>query len=247
MHYNGLHIIFNGEVYNYAEIREDLEKKGHHFSGHSDTEVILHAWKEWGVDAVKQWKGMFAIVIYDEEKKQLIAIRDRAGVKPFYYYFNEGLFLFGSELKALVAHPQFQKQINPEAVASYLQYGYVSFPHCIYQNTYKLSAGHVLKLSIDTQEITTTRYWNVYDYYNRPKSEISFVEALTETEKILQKAFNYRMVSDVPVGVFLNAGFDSSCVTALLQKDSTEKIKTFTIGTTDKSLDKRPIKTVHNI
>ena len=240
MHYNGLHIIFNGEVYNFAEIREDLEQKGHQFVGHADTEIIMHAYAEWGIDAIQQWKGMFAVVIYDETKQELIAIRDRAGVKPFYYYFNDGLFLFGSELKALVAHPQFQKKINSQAVASYLQYGYVSFPHCIYQNTYKLSAGHVLKLSLEKQEIDITRYWNVYDYYNRPKVEISFGEALTETEKILQKAFNYRMVSDVPVGVFLSGGFDSSCVTALLQKDSTEKIKTFTIGTTDKSLDEAP-------
>jgi asparagine synthase (glutamine-hydrolysing) len=100
MHYNGLHIIFNGEVYNFAEIREDLEKKGHQFVGHADTEIIMHAYAEWGIDAIQQWKGMFAVVIYDETKQELIAIRDRAGVKPFYYYFNDGLFLFGSELKA---------------------------------------------------------------------------------------------------------------------------------------------------
>lgn len=240
MHYKGLHLIFNGEVYNFAEIREELEKIGHQFIGHADTEIILHAYAEWGIDALHQWKGMFTVVIYDETKQEVIAIRDRAGVKPFYYYFNNGLFLFGSELKALVAHPGFEKKINPQAVASYLQYGYVSFPHCIYQNTYKLSAGHVLKLNLEKQDIDIRRYWNVYDYYNRPKTEISFGEALTETEKILQKAFNYRMVSDVPVGVFLSGGFDSSCVTALLQKDSAEKIKTFTIGTTDKSLDEAP-------
>lgn len=240
MYYDGLQIIFNGEVYNFAEIREELEKKGHQFIGHSDTEVILHSYAEWGIEAISQWKGMFAIVIYDEQKQKLIAIRDRAGVKPFYYYWQNGLFLFGSELKAIVAHPKFQKKINRDAVASYLQYGYVSFPHCIYENTFKLSAGHVLNFDLKNREISLQQYWNVYDYYNRPKSEISFGEALSETEKILQKAFNYRMVADVPVGVFLSGGFDSSCVTALLQKDSTEKIKTFTIGSTDKSLDEAP-------
>jgi asparagine synthase (glutamine-hydrolysing) len=240
MHYNGLHIIFNGEVYNFAEIREELEKKGHQFNGHSDTEVIMHAYEEWGEAAIQQWKGMFAIVIYDEEKQKLIAIRDRAGVKPFYYYWNKDLFVFASELKAIVAHPGFEKRINPAAVASFLQYGYVSFPHCIYENTYKLAAGHLLELDLSKKEISLSAYWNVYDYYNKAKRNIGFEEALTETEKILQKAFQYRMVSDVPVGVFLSGGYDSSCVTALLQKESTEKIKTFTIGTTDKALDEAP-------
>ena len=240
MHYNGLHIIFNGEVYNFAEIRAELEKKGHHFHGHSDTEVIMHAYNEWGIEAIQQWKGMFAVVIYDEVKNELIIIRDRAGVKPVYYYWQEGLLLFASELKALVAHPGFKKELDPNAVASYLQYGYVSYPHCIYKNTYKLPAANCLKLELKTQGISTLKYWNVYDHYNKPKIDISFVEALQETEKVLQKAFNYRMVADVPVGVFLSGGFDSSCVTALLQKDRMEKIKTFTIGTTDKGLDEAP-------
>jgi asparagine synthase (glutamine-hydrolysing) len=240
MHYNGLHIIFNGEVYNFAEIREELEKKGHQFNGHSDTEVIMHSYKEWGTEAIQQWKGMFAIVIYDEEKQKLIAIRDRAGVKPFYYYWSNGLFIFASELKAIVAHPGFVKKINPSAVASFLQYGYVSFPHSIYEHTYKLAAGHLLELDLSKKKISVSAYWNVYDYYNKPKLNIGFEEALPETEKILQKAFQYRMISDVPVGVFLSGGYDSSCVTALLQKDRTEKIKTFTIGTTDKALDEAP-------
>lgn len=240
MHYNGLHIIFNGEVYNFAEIRLELEKKGHQFTGHSDTEIILHAYQEWGIDTIQQWKGMFAVVIYDENKNELIAIRDRAGVKPFYYYWQDGLFLFASELKAFAQHPNFKKEIDPSAVASFLQYGYVSFPHCIYKNTFKLPAAQVLKLDLNTQQLSTIRYWNVYDYYNKPKMDMGFDEAMKETETILQKAFNYRMVADVPVGVFLSGGFDSSCVTALLQKDSTEKIKTFTIGATDESLDEAP-------
>lgn len=240
MHYNGLHIIFNGEVYNFVEIREQLEKKGHQFNGHSDTEIILHAYEEWGADTIRQWKGMFALIIYDENQQQVIAIRDRAGVKPFYYYWQDELFLFGSELKALVSHPAFKREINSDAVASYLQYGYVSFPHSIYKNTYKLPAAHLLKLDLQTKQLTTKPYWNVYNNYNKPKAKIDFAGAILETEAILQKAFNYRMVSDVPVGVFLSGGYDSSCVTALLQKDSTEKIKTFTIGSTDKMLDEAP-------
>lgn len=240
MHYDGLHIIFNGEIYNYNEIREELIKLGHQFQTHSDTEVILHAWRQWGEKSIHQWRGMFAIVLLDEKINELICIRDRAGVKPVNYYFKDGLFLFGSELKALMAHPSFEKKINRDGVASFLQYGYVSAPHCIFENTHKLPAGHLLKLQLTTQTILLHRYWNVYDHYNKPKLDISLPEAITETEKILEKSFQYRMVADVPVGVFLSGGYDSTCVTSLLQKNSTEKIKTFTIGTTDNKLDEAP-------
>ncbi|MBD0376622.1 MAG: asparagine synthase (glutamine-hydrolyzing), partial [Flavisolibacter sp.] len=240
MHFDGLHIIFNGEIYNYEEIRNRLIGIGHAFSTHSDTEVILHAWQEWGEKCIEQWRGMFAIALYDENKQELICIRDRAGVKPFYYYWQDGLFLFSSELKSMVTHPGFEKKINRDAAASFLQYGYVPHPHCIYQHTYKLPPGHLLKLNLNTHQITTTQYWNVYDYYNKPKLNISLPDAINETEKILSESFQYRMVADVPVGVFLSGGYDSSCVTALLQKNSTEKIKTFTIGTTVEKLNEAP-------
>jgi asparagine synthase (glutamine-hydrolysing) len=240
MHYDGLHLIFNGEIYNYNEIREELISLGHQFQTHSDTEVILHAWREWGEKAIARWHGMFAIALFEEKKNELICIRDRAGVKPFYYYWKDDVFLFGSELKSLLAHPAFKKEIDKNAVASFLQYGYVSHPHCIYKNTYKLQPGYFLQLKLDSKAITATQYWNVYDYYNKPKLKIDLPEAIDETEKILQKAFQYRMVADVPVGVFLSGGYDSSCVTALLQKNATENIKTFTIGTTDNKLDEAP-------
>src|SRR5690606_31664078 len=139
-------------------------------------------------------------------------------VKPFHYYWKDDIFLFGSELKSLVIHPAFKKEINPHAVASFLQYGYVSQPHCIYRNTFKLEAGHLLRLKLDTKEIINEQYWNVYAHYNKPKLKITLPEAIEQTELILQKAFQYRMVADVPVGVFLSGGYDSSCVTALLQK-----------------------------
>lgn len=240
MHYDGLHLIFNGEIYNYNEIRAELIKLGHSFNTHSDTEVILHAWRQWGEKAIDQWRGMFAIVLFDEKNHQLICIRDRAGVKPFNYFYKNGNFIFGSEFKALMVHPAFEKNINPDAVASFLQYGYVSAPHCIFQHTYKLPAGHLLYLDLDTKEVSLTQYWNVYDYYNKPKLKIDLPEAINETERILQESFQYRMVADVPVGVFLSGGYDSSCVTSLLQKNNTEKIKTFTIGTTDNKLDEAP-------
>jgi len=240
MHYEGLHLIFNGEIYNYNEIRDELIALGHSFKTHSDTEVILHGWRQWGEKTIEKWRGMFAIVLFDEHNNKLICIRDRAGVKPFNYFFKNNIFLFGSEFKALMAHPAFEKNISKDAVATFLQYGYVSSPHCIFQDTYKLPAGHFLELDFSTQQISIQQYWNVYDYYNKPKLKIDLPEAINETERILQESFQYRMVADVPVGVFLSGGYDSSCVTSLLQANSTEKIKTFTIGTTDNKLDEAP-------
>jgi asparagine synthase (glutamine-hydrolysing) len=235
-----LHITYNGEIYNFEEIKKELEGKGHHFESHSDTEVILHAYNEWGSSAVQKFIGMFAFVIYDEENQKVFACRDRAGVKPFFYYQKEGLFLFASELKAIVQHPSFKKEINLDAVAAFMQFGYVPTPNCIFRNTHKLKPGHFLEFDLNKNEYTTTQYWNVYDAYNKPTLKIDLEEAKLETEKILTSACNYRMVSDVPVGVFLSGGYDSTCVTALLQKDKTEKIKTFTIGVPDAGLNEAP-------
>jgi asparagine synthase (glutamine-hydrolysing) len=238
--YQSLHITFNGEIYNYAEIKTLLEQKGHQFNSHSDTEVILHAYSEWGSAALQQFIGMFAFVIYDEANKKLFACRDRAGVKPFFYYWKDGLFLFGSELKAIVQHPAFEKEINIDAVAAYMQYAYIPTPHCIYKNTWKLKPGHFLEINVAAHTLLTHQYWNVYDAYNKPILNISLPDAITQTKKVLTSAFQYRMVSDVPVGVFLSGGYDSACVTALLQANNTEKIKTFTIGVPDAGLNEAP-------
>ncbi len=238
--FGSLHITFNGEIYNYAEIKTELEQKGHQFDSHSDTEVILHAYKEWGSDALQKFIGMFAFVIFDEAEQKLFACRDRAGVKPFFYYYKDGLFLFGSELKALMQHPSFEKHINTDALGAFLQFGYVPTPHCIFNNAQKLKPGHFINFDVKKQSFETQQYWNVYDAYNKPILDISLPEAIEETEKILTSAFQYRMVSDVPVGVFLSGGYDSSCVTAILQKNNTEKIKTFTIGVPDAGMNEAP-------
>ena len=238
--FQSLHITFNGEIYNYAEIKKTLEGKGRSFQSHSDSEVILQAYAEWGSNALQQFIGMFSFVIYDEVSQKLFACRDRAGVKPFFYFWKNDLFLFGSELKALMQHPEFEKKINIDAVAAYMQYGYVPTPHSIFCDTYKLKPGHFLEVDLKTKNYQTQQYWNVYDAYNKPPLKISLPDAITETESLLTNAFQYRMVSDVPVGVFLSGGYDSSCVTALLQKGSTEKIKTFTIGVPDAGLNEAP-------
>ena len=224
MQFGHLWITFNGEIYNYNEIKNDLVKLNHQFVSHSDTEVILHAFAEWGISCIDKFIGMFVFVIYDTKTEEVICVRDRAGVKPFFYYWNDGLFLFASELKAFHKHPKFKKELNLDAVAAFIQFGNVPTPHCIFTNCYKLKPGHYLTFSLINFQFSIDKYWDVYDAYNKPKVKISFEEAKIETEKILKSACDYRMVSDVPVGVFLSGGYDSACVTALLQKDRTEKL-----------------------
>ncbi|SMA50888.1 asparagine synthase (glutamine-hydrolyzing) [Parendozoicomonas haliclonae] len=230
MIFDPLAMVYNGEVYNFQEIRIELEKDGYTFDSNSDTEVILKAYHKWGVDAVQKFNGMFAIAIFDSKNQTLTLIRDRAGVKPLYWYHQDGLFMFASELKSFHEHPNFSKQINKNGLALFLQYGYISEPHTIFKNTHKLKAGHILELDIRSLKFNIKKYWDVVDYYNKSKLNISEQEAIIETERLLKSACEYRMVSDVPVGIFLSGGYDSSTVTALLQSNRTEKIKTFSIG-----------------
>lgn len=230
MHYKHFSIVFNGEIYNYAEISKELQALGHSFNSHSDTEVILHAFEEWGVEMMPKFIGMFAFTIYDRKNLEVWSFRDRPGSKPFYFYWHEDLFLFGSELKAFHAHPGFKKEINTQAMHQFFQYGYILAPLSIFKYTRKLRPGHYLHIRLKTKEVQEKKYWDVYDYYNKPKLNISYDEALTETEKLLISACQYRMVADVPVGVFLSGGYDSTAATAILQANRTEKLKTYTIG-----------------
>lgn len=230
MWYKHFCIIFNGEMYNYAEVKAELEKLGHQFNTHSDTEVLLHAWEEWGDKMISRFIGMFVFVIYDSAKKEIVCFRDRAGVKPFYYYWHDGLFLFASELKSFHKHPAFKKELNLQAVQQFMQYGYIMAPMSIFNHTSKLLPGHYLRFSVATGSFSINKYWDLYDGYNKPKLDITEQEAKTQLESLLISACKYRMVSDVPVGVFLSGGYDSTAVTALLQAHQSEKIKTYTIG-----------------
>lgn len=240
MQLDNLWLCFNGEIYNYKEIKNELKVLGHQFIGDSDSEMILHSYREWGKSCLDKFLGMFAFVIFDNERNEIFCARDRAGVKPFHYYWKDGLFMFASELKAFHVHPKFEKIVNLDAVAAFLQYGNVPTPHCIFDYCKKLKPGHSLSFNFQYKELEEKQYWNVYDSYNKKKLKISYEDAISETEIILNSAFNYRMVSDVPVGVFLSGGYDSTCVTALLQKDRTEKLKTFTIGVPDIGLNEAP-------
>lgn len=230
MEYGNLAIVFNGEIYNFKEIKEELKRLGHQFMLDSDTEVILHAYEEWGTSCVNHFIGMFAFAILDQEANELILFRDRAGVKPLYYYEHENCFMFASELKALYPHPDFHKELDLEGVALYFKFGYIPTPFSIFKGVKKLPPGTYLKYSISTRTCEIFNYWNVRDYYTLPKLTLTYEEAKEQLETILKSACNYRMVSDVPVGVFLSGGYDSVGVTALLQNERTERLKTFTIG-----------------
>tara|TARA_B110001450_G_scaffold160509_1_gene149674 strand:- start:1129 stop:3036 length:1908 start_codon:yes stop_codon:yes gene_type:complete len=237
---NHLHITYNGEIYNYQEIKNELLELGHRFNGKSDTEMILHAYTEWGIKAVERFIGMFAIALFDEKTQEVVFIRDRAGVKPLFYYQKNDLILFASELKSFHEHPKFEKKLDLNAVAAYMQYGNVPTPHCIFKNCIKIKPGHYLKINLKNKSQENVQYWNVYDFYNKPKLNLSFPEAKIQTKELLKSAFNYRMVADVPVGVFLSGGYDSTTVTSLIQAQSTTKVKTFTIGVPDIGLNEAP-------
>jgi asparagine synthase (glutamine-hydrolysing) len=183
---------------------------------------------------------MFAFLLLDKKKNCLYAVRDRAGVKPLYYYKNEGLILFGSELKSFHKHPRFQKKINIDALGLYFQFGYIPAPHSIFQNTFKILPGHYLKVDLQNGDIEDNTYWSAIDAYDQPLTREPLPQLIKRTEELLVSACNYRMVADVPVGVFLSGGYDSSLVSALLQKDRTEKIKTFSIGFNEESFNEAP-------
>ncbi|HIC87553.1 MAG TPA: asparagine synthase (glutamine-hydrolyzing) [Aquificae bacterium] len=224
MSFDNLEIVYNGEVYNFKEIRKELESYGYKFKSNSDTEVILKAYHKWGIDAVSKFNGMFAIAIYDKKNQKLTLIRDRTGVKPLYYYYKNGLFMFASELKAFHQNPYFKKELDINVLAQYFQYGYILEPYSIFKNTYKLKAGHYLEFDIKNKKLNIKKYWDVIDYYNQPKLKISEKEAIEETEKLLKSAFSYRMIADVDVGLFLSGGYDSTVVAAILQSNMRKKL-----------------------
>jgi len=233
-------IVFNGEVYNFREIRKELEVLGYSFHSDSDTEVVIKAYQQYGINAVHKFIGMFAFAIYDVKKQIIYLLRDRAGVKPLYYFHKNDCLIFASELKSIYAYPAFEKNINEQAVSLFFKYGYIRAPHTIFQNTYKLRPGHYIKIDITSKKVEDIKYYDVLDYYNKPKLKISEEEATNEVERLFISAFQYRMVSDVPVGVFLSGGYDSGLVAAVLQKNNMQRIKTFTIGFNEPKYNEAP-------
>jgi asparagine synthase (glutamine-hydrolysing) len=221
-----LWITFNGEIYNFRELRLELEAKGHRFRSQTDTEVILAAYDQWGVDCIQRLVGMFAFALWDEPNRRLWIARDRVGKKPLYYADSNGTFRFASELKAIVADPTFERDVDPEAMRLYLRYGYVPSPLTIYRDARKLPAGHYLVQ--EGGRTTVVRYWDPIPFA-AAQQPIPDAAAEAELETRLATAVRQRMIADVPLGAFLSGGVDSSLVVALMQEQSTVPVRTFTI------------------
>src|SRR5580765_5065407 len=218
-------IVFNGEIYNYLELREKLEKLGHKFYTNSDTEAIVHAYDQYGVDCPKHLRGMFAFAIWNERTQELFLARDRVGKKPLLYALVNGQLVFGSEFSAILLHPDVSKEIRPEAIDCYLSFMCVPAPLTAYRAIKKLEPGHSLRWR--KGEVKTERYWQP-DFSK--KLDISEEEAGERTIEILRDAVKVRLMSEVPLGAFLSGGIDSSAVVALMSQESSEKVKTFSIG-----------------
>jgi asparagine synthase (glutamine-hydrolysing) len=235
-------IVFNGELYNFKDIRSELERRGFRFRGHSDTEVILAAFEQWGVrEAVGRFVGMFAIAVWDGHRRELSLLRDRIGKKPLYVYREPGLITFGSELKALVAGPSFDRSIDRQALASYLRYLYVPAPKSIFRHVTKLPPAHILTISDASLPLPASEpYWSLREVALRGVTNPlvgSDAEAVGELDALLVEAVRCRLYSDVPLGALLSGGVDSSTVVAMMQQASNRPVRTYTIGFDEEDFD----------
>ncbi|MCF6353711.1 MAG: amidotransferase 1, exosortase A system-associated [Candidatus Polarisedimenticolaceae bacterium] len=221
-------IVYNGEIYNFQQLSEELKAAGHRFKTHCDTEVIVHAWEEWGEACVEHFRGMFAFAIWDRRQEMLFMARDRLGIKPlFYAHLSNGQLLFGSELKAIFEHPELKWEIDPKAVEEYFGYGYVPEPRTILKNVYKLSPGHHLTIRRGGKTPEPVEYWDVPFQLSPAMDE---VEAQEEMIRRLREAVDIRLVSEVPLGAFLSGGVDSSAVVAMMAGLSSDPVNTCSIS-----------------
>jgi asparagine synthase (glutamine-hydrolysing) len=250
-------IAYNGEVYNFLDLRAELEGLGRQFVGRSDTEVILESIEEWGLEsAVTRFVGMFAFALFDRRKRTLYLVRDRVGIKPLYYGCSDSALLFGSELKALRRHPSWCGKVDRDVLALYVRYGYVPAPYSIYKNVYKLPAGTILTFDAEKSfgrtlspfpsarkneaELHPSMYWSAEVATKEAAMSPfvgSFEDAAAELETLLEDAVGRRMIADVPLGAFLSGGVDSTAIAAIMQSSRSQPVKTFTIGFLDDSFD----------
>lgn len=222
-------IVYNGEIYNYKQLRQEMVSKGHKFNTVTDTEVIVHLYEEYGLDCVNYLRGMFAFSIWDKEKKRLFLARDRLGKKPLYYFYNGKEFLFASELKALLKHKNISKEINIDALNYYLTFLYIPCPLSIFKDIHKLPAAHILTLENGILQIK--RYWKLNFSSQESSGEFNSPEAVIERVKdLLEEAVKLRLASDVPLGVFLSGGIDSSALVAMMRRVTKSEIRTFSVG-----------------
>ena len=219
-------MVFNGEIYNFPELRRELESRGHTFYTHSDTEVIVHLYEELGTDCVRKLRGMFAFALWDERRKTLLLARDRLGKKPLHYAFEKGLLFFGSEIKSLLTVAPELADVDPEAMLSYFQFGYIPDPFTAFRTIRRLPPGHLLEF--EAGQIKVRSYWDIPSYGTfDPGSED---ECLDELERRLEEAVRIRLISDVPLGALLSGGVDSSTIVALMARTNSGSVKTFSIG-----------------
>ncbi|TSA45715.1 asparagine synthase (glutamine-hydrolyzing) [bacterium] len=220
-------ITYNGEIYNFKELRNELEKKGYRFNSKSDTEVILNSYLEYGFDCVKKFNGMFAFVIWDEKKNTLFAARDHIGIKPFFYAFQDGTFYFGSEIKAILSHPDFKKELNEAGISHYLTFSSTPVPYTLFKDIGKLPAAHYLAIKdgVPVQK----EYWNPIEATrdNPVKNEKDYIN---EVRSLLRDSIRSQMVSDVPFGCFLSGGIDSSVNATLMSEALKKPVETFSVG-----------------
>jgi asparagine synthase (glutamine-hydrolysing) len=215
-------VVFNGEIYNYADLTGDLISRGHQFSTRSDTETIVHAYEEYGDDCMRDFRGMFAFAVWDRRRKRLLLVRDRLGIKPVYYYAGKDFIAFASEIKSLLQHPAVPREVDPEAVDLYLTLRYVPGPQTMFKNVFKLQPGHWL--TADESGIRTGMYWDL-NYVREREIE------LDEFQHLLDEAVRLRLISEVPLGIFLSGGLDSTAMLAMMTKiNKGERVKTFSVG-----------------
>lgn len=234
-HFNKFTIVFNGEIYNYKEIQQELIAKGYEFETTSDTEVLIKGYSEWGEDILKRLNGMFAFAIYNRDENTLFCAKDRLGVKPFYYYWKDGLLEISSQMRPLINQAS---KLSNEAISIYLDCGYVPSPFSILENVYKLPAGNFMKIDLNTKSLITKQYWNLSE---TKVKDISYETAQEELHTILKDAVKIRMYADVPFGSFLSGGIDSALVTSIASSISPEPIRTFSIGFEDPAYDESKI------
>lgn len=228
-------VVFNGEIYNFQELMAELQRLGHVFRTHSDTEVIVHAWEQWGEACVGRFRGMFAFGLWDRNQRTFFLARDRLGIKPLYYgLLPNGMLAFGSELKSLLACPEFSRDIDPCAVEDYFAYGYVPEPRTIFKNTFKLSPGYTLTIKTGTTALIPKQYWDVPFAPQAPRPEADIQHELTAR---LREAVQSHLVAEVPLGAFLSGGVDSSAIVATMAGLASEPVNTCSIAFNDAAYD----------
>ena len=226
-------VVFNGEIYNFQELRRELEGRGHRFYTHSDTEVIVHLYEEMGADCVKKFRGMFAIALYDQKRDMLLLARDRLGKKPLHYAMHDGRLVFGSEIKAILALRPELAEVDAEGILQYFYFGYIPDPRTAFRCIRKLPPGHWMEYR--NGEVKIQQYWDMPEYGTHPP--MSEEECLSEMERRLEEAVRIRLISEVPLGALLSGGVDSSIIVALMARVSGKPIKTFSIGFREKKFN----------